>query len=165
METKTKRKNNYWPLGILGLLLFGVVLTLWTLYSASNNIVQMDNSYMANYHDVDKNYNELMAKKVEFNKNYILDLDELSLNLGKNTLNVKIFSKDIQPIENAKVTALITRPHTVQSDMKIEDFQYLEDGEYKSKSFELKDKGRWQIILKVEVGNYQTFEKVKFKNI
>jgi nitrogen fixation protein FixH len=160
-----KTRINYWPLAILGLLLWGVALTLWTLDASSNNKVQMDNSYMTNYHDVDESFNELMAKKDEFNKNYILDLEEVSLHFGENSINVKVFSKDIQPIQNAKITALITRPHTVQSDMNVNEFKYLEDGEYKSSTFALDKKGRWQVILKVQVGKYQTFEKLNFKNI
>jgi len=160
------RNNNYWPLGVLGLLSLGVALTLWTLYSASNNVVQLDNSYMSNYHTVDDNYNNLMMQKAEFDKKYILDLDEIELTLGDNILDIKVFTKDnLEPIKGAKITALITRPHTVKDDLHLENFKYLENGEYKSKSFNLKNKGEWQVILKVEIDKYQTFEKIKFKSI
>jgi nitrogen fixation protein FixH len=160
-----KTRLNLWPLGILGLLMFGVALTLWTLDAASNNKVQMDNSYMANYHDVDENYNELVSKRDTFNKKFILDLEEINLKMGENRVNVKLFSKDIEPIKDAQVTALITRPHTVEQDIKIDTFSYTEGGEYLSSPFTLDKKGRWQIIVKVKVGDYETFEKLKFKNI
>jgi nitrogen fixation protein FixH len=160
-----KTRVNLWPIGILALLLFGVGLTLWTLDAAANNKVQLENSYMANYHDVDETFNDIMAKKVNFEKNFILDLEEVNLKLGENNLNVKLFSKDIIPVKNAKITALITRPHTVESDIKIETFKYSQDGEYESSNFKLEQKGRWEVILKVQVGDYETFEKLKFKNI
>jgi nitrogen fixation protein FixH len=160
-----KTRVNLWPIGILALLLFGVGLTLWTLDAAANNKVQLENSYMANYHDVDETFNDIMAKKVKFEKNFILDLEEVNLKLGENNLNVKLFSKDIIPVKNAKITALITRPHTVESDIKIETFKYSQDGEYESSNFKLEQKGRWEVILKVQVDDYETFEKLKFKNI
>jgi nitrogen fixation protein FixH len=160
-----KTRVNLWPIGILALLLFGVGLTLWTLDAAANNKVQLENSYMANYHDVDETFNDIMAKKVKFEKNFILDLEEVNLKLGENNLNVKLFSKDITPVKNAKITALITRPHTVESDIKIETFKYSQDGEYESSNFKLEQKGRWEVILKVQVDDYETFEKLKFKNI
>jgi nitrogen fixation protein FixH len=160
-----KTRVNLWPIGILALLLFGVGLTLWTLDAAANNKVQLENSYMANYHDVDERFNDIMSKKVNFEKNFILDLEEVNLKLGENNLNVKLFSKDIIPVKNAKITALITRPHTVESDIKIETFKYSQDGEYESSNFKLEQKGRWEVILKVQVGDYETFEKLKFKNI
>jgi nitrogen fixation protein FixH len=160
-----KTRVNLWPIGILALLLFGVGLTLWTLDAAANNKVQLENSYMANYHDVDETFNDIMAKKVNFEKNFILDLEEVNLKLGENNLNVKLFSKDITPVKNAKITALITRPHTVESDIKIETFKYSQDGEYESSNFKLEQKGRWEVILKVQVDDYETFEKLKFKNI
>jgi nitrogen fixation protein FixH len=160
-----KTRVNLWPIGILALLLLGVGLTLWTLDAAANNKVQLENSYMANYHDVDETFNDIMAKKVKFEKNFILDLEEVNLKLGENNLNVKLFSKDITPVKNAKITALITRPHTVESDIKIETFKYSQDGEYESSNFKLEQKGRWEVILKVQVDDYETFEKLKFKNI
>jgi nitrogen fixation protein FixH len=160
-----KTRVNLWPIGILALLLLGVGLTLWTLDAAANNKVQLENSYMANYHDVDETFNDIMAKKVNFEKNFILDLEEVNLKLGENNLNVKLFSKDIIPVKNAKITALITRPHTVESDIKIETFKYSQDGEYESSNFKLEQKGRWEVILKVQVDDYETFEKLKFKNI
>jgi nitrogen fixation protein FixH len=160
-----KTRVNLWPIGILALLLLGVGLTLWTLDAAANNKVQLENSYMANYHDVDETFNDGMAKKVKFEKNFILDLEEVNLKLGENNLNVKLFSKDITPVKNAKITALITRPHTVESDIKIETFKYSQDGEYESSNFKLEQKGRWEVILKVQVDDYETFEKLKFKNI
>lgn len=160
----SKIKINYWPLGILGLLGIGVVLTIWTIKKASQNPTYMDSAYFADYRTVDKNINEFIAKESEFNSKYMVDTESTNMVIGENSVNIKVFDKDMQPIENAKVSLLVTRPHTTASDIKL-DMSYTEDGEYVSKPFSIKDKGRWEVIYRVEIDGLVSFKKVKLKDV
>jgi hypothetical protein len=159
-----KRKINYWPLGILGLLGIGVGLTIWTIDVASKNPTYMDSAYLTDYRNVDKNINDLLAQEKKFDEKYIVDLEESTIELGQNSAVLKIFDKDMQPIENAVVSAQITRPHTTASDISLE-LNYSEDGEYSSKDFDIKDKGRWEIIYKIKLDNLTVFKRVKIKDV
>jgi hypothetical protein len=160
----SKVKINYWPLAILGLLGIGVVLTIWTINVASKNPTYMDSAYFADYRTVDKNINEYIANEDKFNSKYMVDTESTSLVIGQNKLDIKVFNSDMEPIENAKVSLLVTRPHTTASDIKLA-MTYTEDGEYVSKSFEIKDKGRWEVIYRVEIDGLVSFKKVKLKNV
>jgi hypothetical protein len=159
-----KTRINYWPIGILGLLGVGVVLTVWTISVASKNPVYMDTAYLTDYRDVDKNINDILAKEKQFNEKYIVDVENSTIILGKNSLSIKIFDKDFTPIENAVITAKVTRPHTTESDLSL-TLKYNDEGEYTSKEFDIKDKGRWEIIYKIDVDSLTSFKKLKIKDV
>ena len=66
-------KNNertYWPHMILGFLTIGITLSYWTVKSASSMPVQESNQYMLKYQMADMNINQIMEKKIAFDKAY-----------------------------------------------------------------------------------------------
>lgn len=146
------------------MILTVVVLGIWTIKVAVSNPVQLDNSYMMKYQDVDANINEIMARQRAFNAKYEVDMSQNRLKVGENRIQIRLKKKEGDSVENAKIFAIVTRPTTSKEDIEIKTFTYLSDA-YRSEPFTLKRQGRWNIELKIEIGEdigfvtYKTFVK------
>jgi len=160
MLSSNKKEMNYWPYAIVGMILTVVILGIWTIKVAINNPVQLDKSYMMSYHEVDDNINEIMAKQKLFDSKYEIDLSSNNLQIGKNRVVINLISKDGKIVKNLEIVAVITRPTTTQYDINLNKFQF--DGKsYISEEFELKNGGRWNIEVRVKIGEdigYKTYK-------
>ncbi len=164
MESSSKKEINFWPYAIVGMILTVVILGAWTIKVALKNPVQLDNSYMMKYQDVDENINEILQKQIAFDAKYRLMMDQNSLKLGKNRAKISIWDREGNFVKNAKVTALVTRPDTTMYDIELKNFT-LANGVYVSEDFDIDKKGRWNILFKIAVGDdvkyvtYKSFVK------
>ncbi|WP_121021374.1 hypothetical protein [Helicobacter vulpis] len=68
------REKNYWPLGILAILLLGVVLVSALVVVAIKNTPQDDNSYLEKHTFTDAHINTMLAHYRAFLENYDLVL-------------------------------------------------------------------------------------------
>lgn len=166
-----KNQNRVWFLFVMGMLGFGISMVIWTIKETSSLPVQESNDYMLKYQTADKNINEIMALESKFNAKYkikiigteLLKLEgnlqnihskrrqsiPIKLNTGSNSFNYLI-TQDDKPVENAKVTFLLTRPHSRKNDHLEKNVHY-KDGHYVTKAIELTKKGRYTLQLKVEI--------------
>lgn len=164
MEQKQKNEINYWPYAIVGMILTVVLLGIWTIKVAVSNPVQLDNNYMMNYQDVDANINEILAKQKVFDSKYRVDLTQNRLKIGENRVVVALTDIHGNPVADAEIVAIVARPTTLKGEKKLGTFK--RDGKlYVSDTFVLERGGRWNIQVKVVVGNdigyktYKTFVK------
>ncbi len=160
MESPEKKEANFWPYAIVGMILTVVMLGAWTIKVALKNPVQLENSYMMKYQDVDEKINEILEKQRLFDMKYSMALDSNRLKLGKNRVEVKLFDKNGMPVSGAKIKVLLTRPDTAQYDIELDEFTY-SDGRYLSREFTLEKRGRWNIVAKVELGGDEGFKKYR----
>ncbi|WP_457592994.1 FixH family protein [Hydrogenimonas sp.] len=160
MENREKKELNFWPYAIVGMILTVVMLAIWTIKIAIKNPVQLENSYMMKYQDVDENINEILMKQRQFKSGYDVKLDKNRLKLGSNRVEVVVSDKEGNPVDNAKIVALITRPDTAEFDIELKNFSNL-GGEYRSEEFNLSKSGRWNIVVRVNVGELEGFETYK----
>ncbi|BBG64873.1 hypothetical protein NNO_0171 [Hydrogenimonas sp.] len=162
MESPEKKKKeiNYWPYTIVGMILTVVMLSAWTIKVALKNPVQLENSYMMKYQDVDENINDILLKQREFDGKYTIGLESNRLKIGPNRIYVKVLSRDGDPVKGASVRVLVTRPDTTQYDTELDRFSYKE-GLYSSEEFNLTRSGRWNIVTRVEVGGDVGYKKYK----
>jgi len=151
MQHNNKKDINYWPYAIVGMILTVVILGIWTIKVAVNNPVQLDNSYMMKYQDVDENINEILAKQKQFNSKYEINLNNNKLEIGKNRVIIELTSKDGIDINEPEIVAIVTRPTTAQYDINLNKFK-LDGKNYISEDFELKNGGRWNIEVRVKIG-------------
>ncbi len=164
MQENSKKEINYWPYAIVGMILTVVVLGIWTIKVAVSNPVQVERSYMMSYQDVDENINEILAKQRAFEAKYNIDLSQNRLKIGQNRVKIVLMDKAGNPVESAKIVAIVTRPTTLKEDIELKNFES-RHGEYLSEPFELKRQGRWNIEVKVVIGEdvgfktYKTFVK------
>jgi len=160
MHPNNKKEMNYWPYAIVGMILTVVILGIWTIKVAVKNPVQLDNSYMMKYQDVDENINEIMAKQKLFDSKYEIDLSSNELQIGKNGIVIDLISKDGNAVKNPEIVAVVTRPTTTQYDINLNKFKF-NGKSYISEEFELKNGGRWNIEVRVKIGEdvgYKTYK-------
>jgi len=166
---KNKEKT-YWPHMILGFLTIGITLGYWTVKSASAIPVQESNNYMLKYQQADININEILQRKAQFDKNYkiqivnvkseILELENAKraknekvviLQKGSNSFSYTVSNKENSIQNDANVSFLLTRPHRVEDDIKIDTVPY-KDGQYIIENINIEKAGRYTLQLRVKIG-------------
>ncbi len=157
-----KKERNFWPLMIVGFLLFGGVMGTWTIIETQKNPVELDNSYMLGYHEVDKDINTILKNQQKFDKAYDINLLTTKISKGKNRVEILLKDKNNNLIKNAKIEVLITRPDTTKYDKKIKlkfnKDRYIAD-------IDLDKEGRWNFIIKAKVGNLTGFKTYKLSTL
>ncbi|SMC08450.1 FixH family protein [Nitratiruptor tergarcus] len=154
--------KNYWPHFIIGLVLFAIGLGVWTVKTAIDNPVELDDTYMMKYQQVDKNIYNIMKMKKEFSKKYKVVLLTTKLDYPNATFQFKILTKDGKPVSDAKAMVLFTRPDTSKYDIK-------KNAEVKNGMYTVRVKlplaGRWNVLLKIEEGKLTVYEKYKLSTL
>lgn len=167
-------KNNnktYWPHMILGFLAIGITLSYWTVKSASSMPVQESNQFMLKYQTADININQIMEKKIAFDKAYsinILDeetmvmtdnvnsnrpqLNSVKLSQGINTFSYEVVAKNGTKVSDANVTFLLTQPHSRKEDQLFSNVPYI-DGKYQIKDVDIKKAGRYTLQFRAVIGD------------
>ena len=152
-------EKNYWPHFIIALVVFAIALGVWTVRVAVDNPVQLDNSFMMKYQDVDNNYYKIEQAARNFDKHFTFTFQNKKLKVGKNLLVFEVKTKDGKPVENAKVEVLVTRPDTTKYDKQLQ--AKYSDGKYVA-IVDLGLEGRWDIAVKVTIDD-NTYRFFKFK--
>lgn len=150
---------------------FGITMIIWTVKKASSVPVQESNNYMLKYQMADMNINKIMELEEKFNTKYRIEIQNtqfielkenqqntnakraqgkpIKLNAGANSFSYAI-TEDEKNVNNAKVTFLLTRPHTREDDY-LEENLTIKDGLYQTKTIKLSKIGRYTLQLKVEI--------------
>ncbi|RLA68451.1 MAG: hypothetical protein DRQ78_00480 [Epsilonproteobacteria bacterium] len=166
----TKEKT-YWPHMILGFLAVGLTLSYWTVKSAMQMPVQESNQYMLKYQMADININQILEAQKAFDKDYIINIlnvqmivmmdnvnsnrpqsNLVKLSKGNNDFSYKVLSKKGQNIADAKVTFLLTQPHSRTQDQLVENVPYV-NGKYSIEALDIQKEGRYTLQFRAEVGD------------
>lgn len=173
------KEKTYWPHMILGFFILGISLGYWTVKSASSMPVQESNNFMMKYQNADLNINEIMEKKVLFDKQYRIELsgketmvledenkhsklkpvDPVKLSMGANDFTYLITKKNGTVIVDANVSFLLTRPHTRADDLMVEAVPYA-SGEYVIKDINITKPGRYTLQLRAKVGDAVGYSEI-----
>ena len=149
-----------WPTGIVIAIIAVAGMCVWTVKVAESLPVEMDNTYFADYREVNENINEMIIKQREFETKYNIDIEQKDLMIGKNSIEMKITDKQNSPVDNAKVDIVVTRPFTTSTDKKL-TVTSQENGIYKFEPFEVKGIGRWQIQSRVSINDLVAYNKLE----
>jgi len=164
-------KKTYWPHMILGFLIIGLTLGYWTVKSASSIPVQEVNKYMMKYQKADLGINEIIEKKQAFDKEYTIALKDVemmvmtdnvnskipqpnavTLTKGDNQFSYTVTKKDGTLVEDANVSFLLTRPHTVKDDVMIEHVAF-NNGKYTTPALDIENPGRYTLQCRVKIND------------
>ncbi|PTB87986.1 hypothetical protein C9925_00830 [cyanobacterium G8-9] len=164
-------KKTYWPHMILGFLIIGLTLSYWTVKSASSLPVQEVNSYMMKYQQADIHINDILEKKLAFDKDYVIEIQDVEtmvmtdniyshrpqpnpvkLSHGKNHFSYVVRTKEGQVVNDANVSFLLTRPHTRNDDLMIETIPF-KDGKYVTPNMEITNPGRYTLQFRAIIGD------------
>ncbi len=162
--------KTYWPHMIIGFLFIGITLGYWTVKSASSMPVQKNNDYMMEYQQADIHINDILERKMAFDKAYEIELldvqtmpmrdnvnsnrpqeDVVKLQKGENSFSYVVRSKSGAIVPDANVSFLLTRPHTRADDVMIEQLSF-KDGRYVTPKLELTKAGRYTLQLRAVIG-------------
>jgi len=166
---KNKEKT-YWPHMIVGFLVLALTLSFWTVKSASSLPVQESNSFMLKYQMADININEIHTLKKAFDAKYTIKLanvemvamtdnihsklpqpNVVKLTEGTNDFSYAVVSKSGEVVKDAKVTFLLTQPHSRKEDKLVENIPFV-DGQYVVKAIDIQKAGRYTLQFRAEVG-------------
>lgn len=148
-----------WPYSIA--IAIGMVFSFCvaTVFITSKGHINESNLYMEGYHSVDADANKILEADIAFNKKYTISYINNQLSTKNSTIQYKIVDKNNHPINDAKITLMITRPDA-NIDVKPTD-PNIKDGIYTFSDVQLPREGRWDIMTKVNIGQDYTFYNLK----
>ncbi|MCH9813683.1 MAG: FixH family protein [Epsilonproteobacteria bacterium] len=156
----SKINPKVWPIGITLSIMTVAGMCVHAVYVAEGLPVHMDNTYFADYRDVDLNVNEMIMKQKEFDAKYTVDIEKKDFIIGENSVTLKVTDKEKNGVDTAQVDLLITRPHTSFTDKKLE-VTSTQNGVYTFEPFEIKDLGRWHIQSKIAINDLVSYGKLE----
>ncbi|WP_295421335.1 FixH family protein [Sulfurovum sp.] len=177
MANNNKEKT-YWPHMILGFLVVGISLGYWTVKHAASLPVQESNEYMMKYQQADMNINEILKKKALFDKSYTIEIvnakramhelenakrakaeSTVVLTQGKNSFSYRVMNKNGSFVNDANVTFLLTRPHTIKEDQLIKSVSARE-GKYAIDDITITKPGRYILQLRAQIGDTVGYSEI-----
>jgi len=149
-----------WPYAIAGsiLLVFGFAVT--TIVVTSTMPVEKSDNYMMYYQEADANANELIEARIAFDKKYNIEYITDGLSTQSSVIKYRVSDKESQPVNNAKVKIIITRPNNHKNDQELNN-PTVANGVYTFAPTTLAKEGRWNVMAKVNVDDLQRFYNVK----
>lgn len=142
---------NVWPYVTVISLLLGVLACFWTVKIAQDHPVEFDNQYRQRYDYVNQNINEILEMSEVFDKQgYSVNLKSTPQK-GSNTLSFQLLNKANQPVSDASLDLLVTRPATTKYDIPLGKLEF-QNGVYQSQPVVLTQPGAWVLNVEIQVG-------------
>ena len=176
-----KNQNRFWFLFVMSILMFGISMVVWTVKQAMSIPVHESNNFMLKYQHADMNINQIMELQAKFDALYNIELKNvqtitlseefqntnakieqatpIKLSNTSNSFSYHISKKDGTAVDNATVSFLLTRPHSIDDDALEENIAF-KDAHYITKSLDLSKKGRYTLQLKVEIGELTGYSEI-----
>ncbi len=172
-------KRNYWPLFFIGIFSFVFSMIVWTIYSAVNTPVHEDKTLLKSYHELDKDYNDIVESNNKFlsKYNFIITINKNKFNLiftdmflsqrvieeksnhknifniGINTITVQIKEKTTDKIvDDVKMEFSVYRPTNDNNNIEFNNDKQSSTNINSKFEFKLPYKGNWNIsgVFKVK---------------
>ena len=155
-----KSNGKIWPYAIAISIFLVFIAAVATVIIANKLPVEDSDTYMMNYHEADAKANDLIQARIDFDKLYKIKFIPNGLNLKSSTVQYSIIDKDSNPVNNAKIKIILTRPNKHKFDQEFTSVN-IENGLYTFSNITLEKEGRWDIMAKVTIGDKQRFFNVK----
>ncbi len=169
MANKNDSSGKYWPYLILGFIFIGLFLGFWTVRSAISMPVHESEAYQKKYQDADTNINKILEAQQRFDLRYRLEpvgfklstfkVKDYAIKHGKvvalenkMVIHYRIATLSGEPIHDANLTVLITRPQTSSEDQTFSNLKE-KDGIYATPSITFKSPGRYQLSVRAQIGD------------
>ncbi|MBN2782875.1 MAG: FixH family protein [Campylobacterales bacterium] len=139
-------------------MVFGA--SVMTIVQASKLPVEKSDTYMMGYQEADAKANELINARIAFDKKYKIEYISDPINTQNTNIRYRVTDINSNPVENAKIKVVITRPNKHEFDQELETATS-KDGVYSFENITLPKEGRWDIMAKIDVDDLQRFYNVK----
>jgi hypothetical protein len=133
---------------------------------------------MMKYQQADIHINDILTSKAAFDALYTIALKDkemmvmtdnihskipqtnvLKLSLGANDFSYEVRSQNAEVVKDAKVTFLLTQPHSRREDQLVKNVSYV-DGLYKVQALDIQKEGRYTLQLKVELNEGTGYSEI-----
>lgn len=177
-------KDKYIYIKFILIFCISLFMIIWTIVQTSKAGIGLDddNAFLSTYHDVDENFNKIVAQNnafmnkynIKFQLNdetiYGLSYEDVFLaqravqarktrkniiNIGNNIFSVVIQDKNGNEVQNKKIDILVTKAVTHAHDVKL---SYNNES---TKEFNIDSIGYWNITGTVEVGDNKGYFFIK----
>lgn len=156
----SKNKGMIWPVAIAIGTALVFMAGVATVIIANKLPVEQSDRYMMSYQDADHKANELIKAQIAFNKQYKISYINNGLSLENMTLKYKVTDINSNPVNDANLKLIVTRPNNHKFDQEY-DKPSVENGVYTFDSIKLPKEGRWNFMVKVNVGDLYRFYNIK----
>lgn len=160
MSTIDKSAGKKWPWIIVLSTFLIIGFSIATVKVAMKNPVEMADYGMQSYHTYDDNANDIINAKIAFDQHYKVSFVTPQISQMKSVLVYEVKDVSGNPIDNATIEVVITRPDTIKLDLNLTNPSVLE-GRYTFKAIDLPKPGRWDIMAKITVGENQRYYSLK----
>jgi len=141
-----------WPISVsVGIILI-VIACIVTVYIALLQPVEEDTDLMLDYHSLDAGVNKLIVAAISFDKKYKVSYIGECVSQEGSRIAYRVEDLEGNAVNNAKVDVVLSRPSTNTQNI-ILDKPRIENGNYYFDNTVVSDKGRWNILAKVAVGD------------
>ncbi len=149
-----------WPyaIGASIILVFGFCVA--TIVVTSQMPVEKSDTYMMYYQEADASANELIEARIAFDKKYKIEYITDGISCESSEIKYRVTDLESNPVSNAKIMVIVTRPNNHKHDQELNSPSF-ENGVYTFSTITLPEKGRWDIMAKVNIGELQRFYNVK----
>lgn len=155
-----KNPGTKWPI-IIALSIVGVIgASVATIKVAINNPVEMSEYGMQNYHEYDRDANDIIEAKIAFDKKFTIAFLTPQIAEKGSVLEYQIRDKEGKAVNNASVEVILTRPDLKKYDINLSN-PTVSEGKYTFTTVDLPKAGRWDIMAKISIGADQRYYNLK----
>jgi len=154
------KNGRIWPYAISISILLVFIAAIMTIVVSVKLPVEISDTYMRTYQEADLEANDIINARIAFNKKYKIEYINKSFSMENTVIKYKISDINSNPINNATVKLVITRPNNHKSDQEITTAT-IENGIYTFSNIKLPLQGRWDLMLKVDIDSLHRFYNVK----
>ncbi|ARU49623.1 FixH family protein [Sulfurospirillum diekertiae] len=155
---KVKSERTYYPHVVVGMIIGCVIACAITVKIAMDHPVEMDTFYMEKYQKVENNINEIIELQGKFDTQFNLAYSTEKFEMGQNSITLKLTDKSGVAVNNANITMMLSRPDSNKDNKQLLPSK-VENGNYTFGPFEINKPGRWQILSKINVGEFKGYHK------
>ena len=141
-----------WPIAVITSTILIVIACGVTIYIALMQPAVDDTDMMVGYHELDRNANDIIIAGLVFNKKYSLKYTGESVSQEGSTLSYLVLDKEGKAVDNAKFEIVLSRPILKGSEIFLGEPR-IENGHYIFDNVKVTQKGRWNILARVSVGD------------
>lgn len=149
-----------WPWAIVISILLIIGAAVLTVMKALENPVQESEIYMRHYQNTMANMNDIIEAQIAFDAKYKLSFVTDQISSKATTLQYKITTINGDPIDSAKIEVRVTTPYDHDHDHDLSSPSIV-DGLYTFETITLPKEGRWDIMAKVEIGDFSRYYNLK----
>lgn len=155
-----KNPGTKWPIIIAVSTVIVIIFGVLTIKAAINNPVEMSDYGMQNYHEYDRDANDIIEAKIAFDQKYSIAFLTSQITEKGSVIEYKITDKAGKAVNNASLNVILTRPDMNKYDINLSN-PTVSEGKYTFAPVDLPKVGRWDIMAKVSVGTDQRYYNLK----